>query len=76
MGIIEDVTNHILAMNDGENAVQFCDAVRSRGYYLRRVGVNTNKHSVIRTMVADALKEVPAIQSATAAISNNNSQSQ
>lgn len=76
MGIIEDVTNHILAMNDGENAVQFCDAVRSRDYYLKRVGVNTNKHSVIRTMVADALKEVPAIQSATAAISNNNSQSQ
>ena len=76
MGIVEDVTNHILAMNDGENAVQFCDAVRSRQYYLRRVGVNPNKYEVLRVMVADALKEMPVLQSATAAISNNNSQSQ
>lgn len=76
MGIIEDVTNHILAMNDGENAVQFCNAVRSRIFYLRRVGVDCNKYNVLRVIVADALKEVPQIQSATAAISNNNSQSQ
>lgn len=76
MGIIEDVKNHILAMNDGENAVQFCNAVRSRIFYLKRVGVNTNRNDVLRVVVADALKEVPSIQSATAAISNNNSQSQ
>lgn len=76
IGIIEDVKNHILAMNDGENAVQFCNAVSSRIFYLRRVGVNTNRNDVLRVIVADALKEVPQIQSATAAISNNNSQSQ
>lgn len=76
IGIIEDATNHILAMNDGENAVQFCNAVRSRIFYLRRVGVDCNKYNVLRVIVADALKEVPQIQSATAAISNNNSQSQ
>ena len=76
MGIIEDVKNHILAMNDGENAVQFCNAVRSRIFYLRRVGVNTNRNDVLRVVVADVLKEVPSIQSVTAAISNNNSQSQ
>lgn len=76
MGTIEDVKNHILAMNDGENAVQFCNAVRSRIFYLRRVGVDTSRNDVLRVIVADALKEVPQIQSATAAISNNNSQSQ
>ena len=75
MGVVEDVKNHILAMNDGENAVQFCNAVRSRIFYLRRVGVNTTRYDVLRVIVADALKENPQIHSAMAAISNNNSQS-
>lgn len=67
IGLVGEMVDHMLAMNDGENALQFCNAVDSRIYQLRGAGFNPNRlynNKSLRVIVADALKENPELQNA------------
>ncbi len=67
IGLVGEMVDHMLAMNDGENALQFCNAVDSRIYQLRGAGFNPGglyNNKSLRVIVADALKENPELQNA------------
>lgn len=65
LGLVGEMIDHLLAMNDGENALQFCNAVRSRIFQLRGAGFSIKSlynNKALRVIVADALKETPELQ--------------
>ena len=56
ISVVNDTVNHILAMNDGDNAAQFMDIIKMRLNQLKADGVNKLNKEMRRNIVSDALK--------------------
>jgi hypothetical protein len=62
ISVVNDTVNHILAMNDGDNAAQFMNIVRMRLNQLKTNGIKFKK-GMMHDIVKDALQNVNLLPS-------------
>lgn len=62
ISVVNDTVNHILAMNDGDNAAQFMNIVRMRLNQLKANGIKFKK-GMMHDIVKDALQNVNLLPS-------------